>query len=135
MHFYSIPKCSRCVKEKHTYNCWNYKLNYLLFQLTPFLLERLTGKCWMFRGDYLTGSFLKNEQNSFITRGKATEGIYSQWQNLSFQMKVRILENFCLLPWTWKPPNTEINDDSNQCAFKKYTLCDKICLCLEGFLN
>lgn len=67
------------------------------------LKEKLTENLWLIRGGYFADIFLiVNQESEPATLRKATDGMCCQWENSSFHMEIRNVENLYSLLWDWQ---------------------------------
>lgn len=81
----------------------NYELKWSLFSWNPFFFFFLTwktDKVWLFRFRYFADIFLT------VTSRKTTDNICCKWQNSSFQVKIRMLDNLYPPLWAWQLPSS-----------------------------
>ena len=90
----------------HVKIVWAMKWSSGFFMRHLFLLEWLAEKLELFRFVYLADTFSKMKKAKLSLQGKQLTVFLADDINLSFQVKIRILENFYPPPWTWQLHNT-----------------------------
>jgi len=106
---YNTPVCNESTmvifrKSSREDRVMNWSSGFFMRHL--FLLQWLAEKLELFRFVYLADTFSKMKKVKLSLQGKQLTVFLADDKNLSFQVKIRILENFYPPPWTWQLYNS-----------------------------
>ena len=98
-YFCHMPKC-RLVSNKTTCAIgWISPATFFLMKQDFYLREWLTVLWQLLKRGYTGRHFIENEWREPVASSKTDDSIYCQWNNLSFQVKIRILKNLYIPRW------------------------------------